>query len=107
MEFAKPKGKKTAFLASQVKKLDMDHFTGSHLVKSTSVDFKDLKEIPKNNLEKIIKAGFILVKNKNIDLRSFYESVDVQDSVPNKYGYKIRFNSISRTKLYKELKKDY
>jgi hypothetical protein len=50
----------------------------------------------------IIKTGFRLNQEGKISLKKYYESKD-QDSLFQSKGYSIKYESIRRTKLYKNL----
>ena len=51
----------------------------------------------------IIKLGFQLQAEGKISLKKYYESTDPYSLFQSK-GYKIKYESIRRTKLYQQLK---
>jgi len=61
-----------------------------------------LEKILEEEKIEIIKTGFRLNQEGKISLKKYYESTD-QDSLFQSKGYSIKYESIRRTKLYKNL----
>ena len=64
---------------------------------------KTPSDISRNELIEIIKRGFELQKDKKISLKKYYEGTE-KYSLFQLRGYKIKYESIRRTKLYQSLK---
>jgi len=65
-------------------------------------NFITLGKILEEEKIEIIKTGFRLNQEGKISLKKYYESTD-QDSLFQSKGYSIKYESIRRTKLYKNL----
>jgi len=69
----------------------------------SEANFRPLKKIPEEKLIEIIQTGFRLNQEGKISLKKYYESTDAYSLFQSK-GYKIKYESIRRTKLYQQLK---
>lgn len=66
-------------------------------------DFITLKQIPEQERVEIIQTGFQRQAEGKISFRKYYEGTE-EYSLFQLKGYKIKYESIRRTKLYKNLK---
>lgn len=66
-------------------------------------NFITLSNLSENEKIEIIKTGFQLQAEGKISLKKYYESTD-PDSLVQLRGYKIKYETIRRTKLYQQLK---
>jgi len=65
--------------------------------------FENLKNISDEEKKEIIQKGFQLQAKKSLSLKEYYEG-DNEESLINFKSYRIKYESIRRTKLYKDLK---
>jgi hypothetical protein len=65
--------------------------------------FQNLKNISDTEKEEIIKKGFQLQSEGRISLKDYYEG-NKKNSLLKFKGYRIKYQSVRRSKLYKELK---
>ena len=68
-------------------------------------NFKTLAKIPEKEKIEIIKLGFQLQSEEKISLKKYYESIQ-EYSLFQLKGYNIKYESIRRTKLYQQLKRN-
>jgi hypothetical protein len=61
-----------------------------------------LKEIPEDEQIEILKNGFQLQAEGKISLKKYYQSTD-QNSLFQWKGYSMKYESIRKSKLYKQL----
>ena len=94
-EFLKP---------SQASKIDQQYNISSNQDKGLNgSNFTTLGTIPEQERLEIIKTGFRLNQEGKISLKKYYESTE-EHSLFQLKGYSIKYESIRRTKLYKNLK---
>ena len=94
-EFLKP---------SQASKIDQHYNISSNQDKGLNgSNFTTLGTIPEQERLEIIKTGFRLNQEGKISLKKYYESTE-EHSLFQLKGYSIKYESIRRTKLYKNLK---
>ena len=65
--------------------------------------FKNLKDIPEEEIIEIIKTGFQLQAQGKISLKKYYETT-YPNSLFQLKGYNIKYESIRKNKLYQNLK---
>ena len=77
--------------------------TFSQKESKNSPNFVTLGRIPKKENIEIIKRGFQLQDEGKISLKKYYEGTET-DSLFQLKGYRVKYESVRRTKLYKSLK---
>lgn len=73
------------------------------LLEKENPNFQNLKHILDQEKREIIQKGFQLQVNRKIVLKNYYQS-DEKKSLNRWKGYRIKYETIRRTKLYQELK---
>lgn len=71
---------------------------------STENHFKALNTIPEQEVFEIVKTGFELNQKNNISLKDYYEGNNVSNSLLDLKGYSIKYETIRRHKIYKNIK---
>jgi len=74
--------------------------------RSEQSNFLPLSQISEQERVEIIQTGFQLNQERKISLKNYYESTD-QNSLFQSKGYSIKYESIRKNKLYKELKVEW
>ena len=73
---------------------------------SEQQNFVTLGKISEQEKIEIIKLGFQLNQEGKISLKKYYEGLSEANSLFQLKGYSLKYESIRRTKLYKQLKEE-
>ena len=71
------------------------------------ISFKTLSEISEDEKINIIQTGFQLNQEGKISLKNYYEGVNEVNSLFQLRGYRVKYESIRRTKLYLKFKEEF
>ena len=88
---------------SPLKPLSGSNISYNQKKQQNQSNFRTLGKILEDEQIEIIKLGFQLQAEGKISLKKYYESTDPYSLFQSK-GYKIKYESIRRTKLYQQLK---
>lgn len=88
---------------SPLKPLSGSNISYNQKKQQNQSNFRTLGKILEDEQIEIIKLGFQLQAEGKISLKKYYESTDLYSLFQSK-GYKIKYESIRRTKLYQQLK---
>lgn len=68
--------------------------------------FKQLKNLDEEEQIRIIREGFQLTYQKEIDLKYYFEGDDDPNTLYRRKGYKLKYDNVRRSLLYKKLKEE-